>query len=515
MRVAIYARISSDRDGARLGVARQVEDCKALAAKKGWTVTTVLEDNDLSAWTGKPRPGYETLLDLMREGHIDAVVVWHTDRLTRSSVDLNTIITAAERHNVVVHSVMAGLLDLSTASGKMQARIVGAVAEHESDQKAERIRRKHQELAEAGKPASLGQAYGYNADGTVNAVEAAVIRDLVARLLAGESIRSLTRWLNAEGIRSKKGGEWSTSTVRQVLTSGRICGWREWTPRTPRTREERANWNGKPRRGWGMGELVAEGEWEGIISRSQTDRIRALLDDPERRTTKRRHYLLSAGILKCGVCGRSMNHKVESRVTRIAMRDEQGRTVKDAQGRVVRVRKPGATATTASRYACIAQPGRGCGRVSISCPEVDALVTEAVFEALSGADLSPRASTPSDSEVAAIRDQMADAEARLVQVGLDHADGVIGRAEWLAMKKRIESNLEGLRARLPDAEGANVLAALPTGSAGLRRAWSEMDLDLRRAVVQAVIERVIVHPSRGPKGSARFDPDRVEAVWRA
>lgn len=515
MRAAIYARISRDRTGAGLGVTRQVKDCKALAAKNAWTVVSVLEDNDVSAWSGKPRPGYETLLDLMRDGHVDVVLVWHTDRLTRSSVDLNTIISASESHGVVIHSVTAGLLDLSTAAGKLQARIVGAVAEHESDQKAARIRRKHQELAEAGKPASLGQSYGYNADGSVNPREAAVIRDLVDRLLAGESLRSLTRWLNDEGIPSKRGGLWNSSTVRQILTSGRICGWREWTPRTPRSREEKSGWDGKPRRGWGMGELVAEGEWEAIIGRAQTDRIRAQLNDPSRRQTKRRHYLLSAGILKCGVCGRSMNHKVESRVTRIAKRDEFDKVIRNEKGRVVRVRKPGATPTTTSRYACIAQPGRGCGRVSISCPEVDALVTGAIFEALSGADLSPQDSTSSDSEVTALREQMAEVESRLVQVGVDHADGLIGRVEWLAMRRRIEANLDDLRGRLPDAKGANVLAGLPTGSGDLRAAWDGMDLDRRRAIVQAVIDRVAVHPFRGPKGSPRFDPDRIEIVWRA
>ena len=50
---AIYARISSDQDGTALGVTRQIEDCRALAKKLGWTVGEEYVDNDISAYSGK------------------------------------------------------------------------------------------------------------------------------------------------------------------------------------------------------------------------------------------------------------------------------------------------------------------------------------------------------------------------------------------------------------------------------------------------------------------------------
>ena len=82
-RAAIYARQSLDRSGEGAAVDRQVEDCRQLAAARGWEVTHVLPDNDLSASTGRRRPGYEHLLDLMLTGQVQAVIVWHVDRLTR------------------------------------------------------------------------------------------------------------------------------------------------------------------------------------------------------------------------------------------------------------------------------------------------------------------------------------------------------------------------------------------------------------------------------------------------
>lgn len=55
---AIYARISSDQAGEGIGVQRQVEDCRKLAANIGWELGEEYVDNDMSAYSGKPRPNY-------------------------------------------------------------------------------------------------------------------------------------------------------------------------------------------------------------------------------------------------------------------------------------------------------------------------------------------------------------------------------------------------------------------------------------------------------------------------
>ena len=56
VRVGIYARISSDRDGDRLAVERQLADCAQLAGLKRWVVVDRYVDDDISAYGGKPRP---------------------------------------------------------------------------------------------------------------------------------------------------------------------------------------------------------------------------------------------------------------------------------------------------------------------------------------------------------------------------------------------------------------------------------------------------------------------------
>src|SRR5262245_3441044 len=128
---AVYARISTDRTGAGLGVQRQEADCRELATRMGWTVGEVFVDNDMSASCGKRRPEYERLLGALETKAVGAVLAWHPDRLHRSPTELEAFIDVIERTKAKVATVQSGEVDLSTPSGRMTARVVGAVARHE------------------------------------------------------------------------------------------------------------------------------------------------------------------------------------------------------------------------------------------------------------------------------------------------------------------------------------------------------------------------------------------------
>src|SRR4030067_500544 len=80
-RAAIYARISSDPQGRRLGVERQIADCERLAADLGWEVHDTYVDNDTSAWSGKARPEYQRLCEDIKAGTGEALVGGAADRL--------------------------------------------------------------------------------------------------------------------------------------------------------------------------------------------------------------------------------------------------------------------------------------------------------------------------------------------------------------------------------------------------------------------------------------------------
>jgi len=473
-RAAIYCRISDDREGAGLGIARQETDCRERADRLGWTVAGLYVDNDLSAYSGKNRPEYRRMIDDLCSGTVDAVVAWHTDRLHRSPRELEEFIDLCEGAGVAVETVKAGPVDLSTPAGRAVARTLGAWARYESEHKAERNRRKALELAQAGKISGGGpRPFGYEEDRmTVRESEAEMIREWVRRVLAGEPVRSLARDLNSRGIRSSSGKQWSAQTLKRMLASGRISG----------QRDHHAQSRGKKRPL--VGEIVADAVWPAIISKEDTARLRALLMDPARRVTSAtpRRCLLT-GLLRCARCGSAMC----------------GRPRDD--GRM--------------RYVCNKMPGNNhCGKMYVLAGPADECVTSMVKVALNSAEFvkGVQANGQGHGDEAVLCQMTAD-QRKLEELAEDYATDVITRKEWLRAREVLEARLEAAQKRLSTNSRTAALEGLSGDSVVFGEVWEELSLGRRRAVISALLDRIIVHP--GVRGRNTFDPLRLEPIWRA
>jgi DNA invertase Pin-like site-specific DNA recombinase len=213
VRAALYARISRDVTGEGLGVERQLADCRQLAAERGWVIAEEYVDNDISAYSGKHRPAYKRMLEDIAAGQRDAVIVYNIDRLTRRPIELEQFTQACEAAGVRKLIAATGDIDLGNDDGMLMARMLAAFAAKESGRKSARLKRKALELAEAGKPNGGNRPFGYSA-GQMEVVEseAAVIRELAQRYLAGESLGSLTEWARSQGVPTVNGAQWLTST---------------------------------------------------------------------------------------------------------------------------------------------------------------------------------------------------------------------------------------------------------------------------------------------------------------
>ena len=168
-RAVIYVRISRDKRRGSLdeglGVQAQEEQCRALAARLGYLVIAVFCDNDVSAYSGKPRPQYLKMLELLRSGGADVVLVWHTDRLHRSNIELEDYINVVEPRDITTETVTAGMIDLNTPIGRMVARQLCTIARYESEHRAERVHVARERQARQGKFGGGRRPYGFEADG--------------------------------------------------------------------------------------------------------------------------------------------------------------------------------------------------------------------------------------------------------------------------------------------------------------------------------------------------------------
>ena len=214
---AIYARISNDPEGDRLGVNRQVEDCRKEAERRGWPVADLYVDDDKSAWSGKVRPEYQRMVADIDARKIDAVLFWHPDRLTRIPIEMEQF-TEVCRRNAVEVAWMGGELLPRDSDRLLLLRILSAVASDSSAKTSKRIKRKNEERAAQGLPTGGGtRPFGYRPDRvTVDPVEAVLVREAVDRVLAGDSVRAIAGDWNARKIATAAGKRWTVETLRRI-----------------------------------------------------------------------------------------------------------------------------------------------------------------------------------------------------------------------------------------------------------------------------------------------------------
>jgi site-specific DNA recombinase len=459
---AIYARVSSDPQGTRLAVRRQEADCAALAERRGWTVAETYIDDDISAYRGAARPAYRRLLADLKAGLRDGVIVYHLDRLHRHPKELEEFLEICASHRIRDLATVTGDVDLATHDGQLYARILGAMARKESDDKSRRILRKHLELAEAGKVGGGGtRPFGFEPDRrTIRTQEAEVIREVAARVLAGDSLRSVCLDLATRGVQTPTGRSWGQHTLRHMLLSARISGEREH-----------------------RGEIVAVAEWPAIIPATQGVRLRALLRDPARRTNRAARKYLLASLLRCGCCHSTMR---------------------------ARPRGDGAR-----RYVCARGPGLpGCGKTFILAQTLEAFVVAAVLERLDSPQLAAALTRnlTTDAQSANAQRELEEAEAQLDELADAWGKRAITAREWESARAPIARRAEAAKATVNRDTRISAVADYLGRGERLRNAWDQLSLQQRQAIVRALFEFIEIGPA--VRGRNHFDPGRLTPRWR-
>ena len=449
-RAAIYTRISADQKGDSLGVARQEELCRQLAVLQDAEIVGVYSDNDISAYNGKRRPGFEDLLTAIRDHQVDVLICWHTDRLYRRLKDLVRLTEAGPR--LLIKTVTGGDLDLSNATGKMVATILASVQQQESEHHSERRCAANMQRAEAGKWQAQSQTFGYGRDGMPLEPQATAYRQAVTDVLNGKSIRSICVDWNARGLLTTKGKPWASPRLRRLLVNPRYGGI--------------VVHKGKVMEG-------VEPTWTPLIDADVHRGLVAYLSDPARvcHTSFERKYI-GTGIYRCGKCGGVMK------------------------------------ATRPQRKAWAYRCGeKGC--VVRSGEPVDQMVVDAVLARLSLPDAGLRLDTP-NRDLAELRTRRAALVADYEQLStllLEHVlDGPTARRNAADLKAKFA----GIDRQLADAVSTSPAASLAASGQQLKAKWDAMSPTVKGQVVEQLVV-VTVLPS--PRGLHRFDPAYVDVKW--
>lgn len=452
-RAAVYVRLSRDRAG-ETSTQRQEADARSLAAARGFEVTEVFSDVDLSAFkAGVVRPAYEQMLATARAGEVDAVIVWKVDRLARSLREFVRVTEMLDECGVALVSVTESL-DTSSPMGRAMLQIIGVFAELESATISLRTRSAKEHNAANGRANGGGRRpFGYTSPtfDAIVPVEAELLREAAARVLGGQSIRSVAADWNARGLTTTSGAVWSSSNLGRTLRGPHLAAVRQHRGRR------------------------TAASWPAIFTTEEHERLVAAAG-AHHDAGVRRHLL--TGIARCGACGGRMRGKTTRRY--------------------------------GFQYACQATT---CGRVTMKGSMLEELVAEAALYRLDSPAMREAFAVTEDTVATRrLAQRIAEDRASLDQLSRDHyVTREVSRSVFLASAGELESRIAENEARL--ARQGRTGSPVPAGEP-VREAWETGDLDRRRAILAVIVQEVTVNPT-SVRGRAAASPERIDVTWRA
>ena len=489
--VFLYARISEDPRDLKRGVKRQIADLRRYAVDElSGEVAGEYVENDVSAHSGEERPEYDRLMAAAiaaaRPGVKVIIAAYHPSRLWRRPVERAQAIEDLRRTKAWVGFESGGLFNLSKATDRSQLRQVGESDTQESEVKSERVTRAALERAQEGR-ANGRWAYGWRRNyqhdeyGRVIGFEdvehpeqAEVVREIVKRLLAGDTLIGVTADLNERGIpapgagmkrkrrtqgQDENGSKWNKTSVKKIATRDANIALRS------------------------HGDETYAAAWPALIDEGDHARLNAMFSArsvTREKPGQRKHLLTWGDVATCGVCGSWVR---------------------------VGVRGNAKYGKKQELYICNEKDHVGRNREA-----VDEYVRRLVIDRLSRPDALDLFAARDDDAVPQVLNEIAGLKAKQIQDADDYSEGLLTREQL----HRINANTA---AKLADAQG-RLRALQPTVSVEavadlahpdpevVMARWNGLDVVHQRKALEALGFRLEIHKvtRRGPG----FDPDSIK-----
>jgi len=320
MRVALYARVSTDKQVEKYGIPSQLEALRKRCLEKDWA--SVL-DGDKDAFVDDgcsgaelDRPALNRLRQAVRERWVDIVLAYDPDRLSRKLFHQMILADEFEKQGIKLEFITQDMG--SSPEDNMFFNMRGVISEYEREKIRERTMRGSREKARQGKVVNTGAIpFGFRYNKELATLEEDIEKARILRLIfytfynENLSLRGLADRLNRLHIPTSRGGDrWRASTLGIMLRNeayiGRVHQFKRYRiePKNrtkPLTKSRRTTSALRPKEEWVTVKVPT------LIPAELFEAVQRTLDrnaELSMRNTKRQ-YLLS-GILYCSRCGGRM-----------------------------------------------------------------------------------------------------------------------------------------------------------------------------------------------------------------
>ncbi len=218
----LYPRVSTDdqvREGFSLD--EQEKEMKKLCMYKNYQIYKVYREEGVSA-KNMNRPKFQEMIQDLKDGKINRIIVYKLDRLTRSIQDLEVICKLIEKYHCSLDSVSEEI-NTDTAMGVFFIRMTTILAQLEIERTSERTKFGLKGAAKNGH--FCGKApIGYrkiNKKLVIDDLESEVVKEIFDDYVNGLSVCTITKKLNNKNALNRN---WRTTTIDRMLSNYIYCG---------------------------------------------------------------------------------------------------------------------------------------------------------------------------------------------------------------------------------------------------------------------------------------------------
>lgn len=226
-RVAAYARVSSGKDAMLHSLSQQVNYyCNLIQTHPDWEYAGVYADEACTG-TKNERPEFLKLIAACKAGQVDMILTKSISRFARNTVTLLNTVRSLKALGIDVFFEEQNIHSLSS-DGELMLTILASYAQEESRSVSENVKWRIRKGFQNGELINWNFMYGYRIskkEGVqIEASEAAIVRDIFKKAIAGNSLESIAKGLNRSGHLGLRGGKWKSAHIRELLQNEKYTG---------------------------------------------------------------------------------------------------------------------------------------------------------------------------------------------------------------------------------------------------------------------------------------------------
>ncbi|MDU9350491.1 cassette chromosome recombinase CcrB [Staphylococcus ureilyticus] len=297
-----YIRVSTERQVEGYSIEGQITQIEQYCQFNGYELFDIYADRGISG-KSMNRPELQRMLNDAKNGKLDCVMVYKTNRLARNTSDLLTIVEELHRQNVEFFS-LSERMEVKNSTGKLMLQILASFSEFERNTILENIYTgQHQRALEGYYQGNLPLGYNNIPDNKkelmINQHEANIVKYIFESYAKGHGYRKIANALNHKGYVTKKGNPFSISAVTYILSNPFYIGKIQFA--------KYKDWNDKRRKGLNDKPVIAEGKHTPIISQSLWDKVQARKKQvSEKPQVHGKGTNILTGLISCPQCSAPM-----------------------------------------------------------------------------------------------------------------------------------------------------------------------------------------------------------------